>query len=272
MVERAECGRRGEAVLKRKSLRERQAKLTPETSITLAEMVSASEPYTTFLTASVPSHVKQTVIHQSPQCQGGTCGEAEDGVPVCRAATVLGDPLSHTRLAGDELTLESYLVSDGGNSPLWTQHRCFPQGGRATLVGNDENNLKSYKSFCAHVNGESHKSGKLQMLLVEPAGDVMRKRDHWAAAGYDAGSDAPPRPSRISTCHELVHKAPSMTATSKAACRPKATTASSSVPNPVPKFPGSLAGISWWPTLAILLGLMLPTALGLPAVIRIGKY
>lgn len=271
MVEGAECGRRGDAVLKRKSLRERQAKLTPETSNTLVEMVSARENYAAFLTASVPSHVKQTVIYQRSQCQGVTRSEGEDGVPIRRVAKEMDDPLSHTRLVGDELTLGSGLGSEGGQCPLWTQQRGLPQGGRATLVGNNGDNLKSYKSFSEHVNGKSHKSGKLQLLLVEPTGDVLRKRDHWAAPGHDAGRDASPHPSRLSTCRELVHKAPSMTAPSEAACHPKAKAASSRLQSSVPRSLWSLAGI-WWPTLAILLGLMLPTALGLPAVIRIGKY
>ena len=266
MGERAECGRRGDAMLKRKSLRERQAKLTSETSITLAEMVSATKPNAAFLTASVPSHVKQTVIQQRSECQGVTSSKAEDGVPVRHTKTELGDPLSNARLVGDELTLGSGTGREGGNRPQWTQQRCLPQGERATLVGKDGDNLKSYKSLCVHENDKSHKSGELQLLLVKSAGDVTRKRDHSAAADHDTGSDMPPRLARLS-CHKLVQKV-----TKEAACSPRATVASSSVPSPVARFPGILAGISWWPTLAIFLGLVLPTTLGLPAVIRIGKY
>ncbi|MPC70302.1 hypothetical protein E2C01_064546 [Portunus trituberculatus] len=269
MGDKSECGRRADAVLKRKSLRERQAKLTLGTSITLAEMVSASQPHAILLTASVSSHPKQTVIHQPPRQRWYARRHTEEEL------LVVGDPLSNARLTGDNLTLGSAPGRGRGGSPEWTQQRCLPKGGRATL-GNDTDNLEFYKSCSAHLIGKDHDSGKL-LLVESAAGGVTRKRNHSATAAVaaaaaaggeqQAGNDAPPRPLRLSVCHESGQKA-----ASAAACPTGDKAAACILPRPVTRPPSILTGVSWWPTLVLLLGLVLPTALGLPAVIRIGEY
>lgn len=251
--ERTEGGGRVEALLKRKSLRERHAKLTPGTTVASADMVTACQPHAGLLPAGAPSRGRQSVMHGSPRPSQDSRGGAEGD----ESATVTSDWMPRSRLVGSELRLGGDLGGESESRSPWTQQECAwrEEGAAAAAAGNDRDNLKSYKN-CALVNVKGHEG----VMSAWPSG--------WPAAGdareqgHGLGDAAP---GRSLTCHEAARAESAMKEVTQVAHR------HCTVPGPVARASGSLARACWWPALALLLALLLPAALGLPAVIRIGK-
>ncbi len=251
--ERTEGGGRVEALLKRKSLRDRHAKLTPETTVASADTVTASQPHAGLLPAGSPGRVRPSAVHSSPRRRQ----DKRSGDGSVEGATITSDSMPLTHTVGDELRLGGDLCRKGKRRPQWTLQGCAKteEGGVAAVIGNDENNLKSCKS-CALINVRGHESEMVERSSVWPASSDTREPDHGKGGG------APGRPS---TCHAAALVTPGMSMATEA-CR-----SSCDIPGTVSRVSGCLARTCWWPVLVMLLALLLPSALGLPAVIRIGK-
>lgn len=242
--ERTEGGGSIEALLKRKSLLERHAKLTPETTTASADTVTASQPHAGLLPAAAPRRGRQSAMQGSPRPRQKARGRLGEGV---EGAATASDSMPRSRLVGDELRLGGSLDGVGGICSPWTQQECAwrEEGAEAAAVGNDRDNLKSCKS-CALVNVK----GRESVVLV------------WPSVRHAAGDAR--KPGR-GTSHEAAHAEPGVKEVTEVANRHH------TMSSPAARAPGCLAGACWWPGLALLLALLVPAALGLPAVIRIGK-
>lgn len=242
--ERTEGGGSIEALLKRKSLRERHAKLTPETTAASADTVTAGQSHAGLLPAAAPSRGRQSAMQGGPRPRQDARDWVGEGVEGAAAAS---DSMPLSRLAGDELRLGNSLGGVEGSCSPWTQQECarWEEGAEAAAVGNDRDNLKSCKS-CALVNVKGRESVVLALPSVRHAAGDARKPDR-------------------GTCHEAARAEPGVKEVTEVAHRHH------TVPSSTARALGCLAGACWWPGLALLLALLLPAALGLPAVIRIGK-
>lgn len=228
-----------EALLKRKSLLKRHAKLTPETTTASADTVTAGQTHAGLLAAAAASSGRQSAVQGCPRPRQSARGGVGGGIEGAAAAS---DSMPRSRLAGDELPLRGNVGGLGGSRPLWTQQECArrEEGAKAAAVGKDRDNMKSCKS-CALVNVKGRESDVLVWPPVRHAAGVARKPDQ-------------------ATCREVAHAE-----VSEVAHRHH------SVPSPAARVPGCPALACWWPGLVLLLALLVPAALGLPAVIRIGK-
>lgn len=246
--ERTEGGGRIEAMLKRKSLRERHAKLTPETTVASTDTATASQPHAGLLPVGAPSHGRHSVVRRRQDTPGGSGG--------VEGAAVTGDAMPPTRLAGDEFIIEGDLAGEGERRPPWTLQACARRecGPEAAAGGNDGDIFKSCKS-CSLVKVKCHESVLLEWPSVWPVGGDTRELDRGKGGGA---------PVHLQTCREA-HGTPD---TNKATRTSKSPCSSAGLEH---RAPGCLGGACWWPVLALMVALLLPAALGLPAVIRIGK-